>query len=153
MTVAEPTVRSLAPTRVAAKAFWVRRPEDVPDRVGPAFDDVWNALHAAGIEPGTPIAWYAMDAEGIDCWAGFEAELEVEVPAVEVVDLAAAHEAVVVRVLGAPSGIMAGWQAVSEWLEANGAVASAPGREVYLSGERGDEDAWITEVQQPFVRS
>lgn len=151
MTVTEPTVQSLPATRVAAKAFRVANPQEVPAYVGPAFDHVWNALHTAGITPGVPIAWYAMDADGMDCWAGFEASTEV--PGVKTIDLPEVDDAVVVQVFGPPSGIMAGWQAVSEWLEANHAVASAPGREVYVSSERGDEDSWVTEVQQPFARS
>ncbi len=149
MILTEPSIRALPGTRVAAKAFWVSGPEEVPGRIGPAFDDVWDALRVAGLEPGLPIAWYAMGADGIDCWAGFECGGEPS--GVEVVELPAEPQAVVVRVHGHPSGISAAWKAVYDWLEANGAVASAPGREVYLSSDRDDEASWVTEVEQPFV--
>jgi effector-binding domain-containing protein len=150
MTLTEPTVRALPRTRVAASDFWVPGPEEVHPRIGAAFDHVWDALRAAGLQPGLPIAWYAMGAEGIDCWAGFECTGD---PAgVEVVELPAEPQALVVRVHGHPSGIASAWQVVYDWLEANGAVASAPGREVYLSSDRDDEASWVTEVEQPFVR-
>ena len=91
-----------------------------------------------------------MDATGIDCWAGFESPTAVE--GLELVDLPEIAEAVAVQHFGGPAGIPDAWQAVFAWLDANGAIPSAPGREVYLSSDPGDEDAWVTEVQQPFVR-
>lgn len=151
MSLSEPAVRSLPGTRVAAVPFRVSGQPDVHDRVGPAFDQAWDAMRAVGAEPGLPIAWYAMDATGIDCWAGFESSAAV--PGLELVDLPEIAEAVAVQHAGGPAGIPDAWQAVFAWLEANGASPSAPGREVYLSSDPGDEDAWVTEIQQPFVRA
>lgn len=151
MNLSEPGVRSLAGTRVAAVAFRAAGQSDVHGRVGPAFDQAWDAMKAAGVEPGLPIAWYAMDATGIACWAGFESATAV--PGLELVDLPEIAEAVAVQHFGGPAGIPDAWQAVFAWLEANGGTPSAPGREVYLSSDPRDEDSWVTEIQQPFTRA
>lgn len=150
MNLSEPVVRALPGTRIAAVAFRAAGQPDVAGRVGPAFDQAWDAMQAAGAEPGLAIAWYAMDATGIDCWAGFESPTAVA--GLELVDLPEIAEAVAVQHFGGPAGIPDAWQAVFAWLDANGAIPSAPGREVYLSSDPGDEDSWVTEVQQPFVR-
>jgi hypothetical protein len=150
MSVGEPVVRSLPGVRVAAVAFRVSGQPDISGLVGPAFGRAWDAMQAAGVEPGLPIAWYAMDADGIDCWAGFESATEV--PGLELIELPEAAEAVVLQHFGGPAGISDAWRTTMAWVEANGATPSAPGREVYVSSDPGEEDSWVTEIQQPFTR-
>jgi hypothetical protein len=150
MNLSEPRVCSLPRTQAAAVAFRVSGQPDIPGLVGPAFDRAWDAMQAAGAEAGLPIAWYVMDATGIDCWVGFESATAVA--GLELVELPEAAEAVAVQHFGGPAGIEGAWQAAFAWLGANGATPSAPGREVYLSSDPGDEDSWVTEIQQPFTR-
>jgi effector-binding domain-containing protein len=44
------------------------------------------------------------------------------------------------------------WGAVFEWIDNSGYVASGPCREVYLESESQNQDTWVTELQQPFLR-
>ena len=103
MSLSEPDVRSLPATRVAAVAFRASGQPEISGLVGPACDRAGDAMQAAGVEPGLPIAWYVMDATGIDCWAGFESAAAVE--GLELVELPEAPQAVAVQHFGGPAGI------------------------------------------------
>ncbi len=55
--------------------------------------------------------------------------------------------------LGSMERIGASWQAIGRWLEANGADPAGACRELYLEAPMGsNQDDWVTELQQPFVR-
>jgi effector-binding domain-containing protein len=109
-------------------------------------------LPAAGVTLKEPaVAWYDGSDEGATLIAaGFETTLErVAVPDVEVGELPAEPRALTVIHRGDMATIGATWQALERQVEALGLSPYGPCREVYLETPQGDEDAWVTELQQP----
>ncbi len=144
-------VKALPAVRVAEKSFRVAGPEEIGPRVGPLFGQVYRAVASAGGRPGPGISYYRTDSEGLECHAGCLWNGDA-LPGVDVVDLPAVAEAVTQVHLGPMATIGESWQAFGAWLEENGAEPAGPSREVYLGTPPGDEDAWVTELQMPFVR-
>ena len=151
MTGREFVVKALPALRVAEKSFRVAAPEEIGPRVGPLFGQVYGAIAAAGGQPGPGISYYRMDEDGLECHAGYTWSGDA-LPGVDVVDLPAVAEAVTQVHLGSMARIGESWQAFGAWLDENGAEPSGLSREVYLETPPGDEDAWVTELQMPFVR-
>lgn len=115
------------------------------------FGRVWDAMTAAGARPGLGVGYYVVGEDGMECHCGFAYDGEAG-PGFGVGELPAVPEAVTLVHLGSMAGIGAAWQAVGRWLEDNGAEPSGACREVYLETPMDDPDAWVTELQQPFVR-
>jgi len=151
MTEREFVVKALPALRVAEKSFRVAGPEEIGPRVGPLFGQVFGAVAAVGGQPGPGISYYRMDEDGLECHAGCVWGGEA-LPGVDLVDLPAVTEAVTQLHLGAMATIGESWQAFGAWLEENGAEPCGLSREVYLETPPGDEDAWVTELQMPFIR-
>ncbi len=150
MSEREFVVKSLPAMRVAERSFTAATQEQI-GQIGPLFGEVVAAIHAAGGEPGVGIGYYVVTADGMDCHAGFGYAGE---PAAgfEVTELPAVPEAVSQVHLGSMATIGGSWQAFGAWLEEHGAEPSGASREIYLETPEGDEDAWVTELQLPFVR-
>lgn len=93
-----------------------------------------------------------MDAESIRFAAGMPLAHDGEsIPGYEVESLPAAERAVAVVHHGAMESIGDTWQALMQYLGAAGLSPSGRCREVYLAAPEGDEDAWVTELQQPVA--
>lgn len=150
MSEREFVVKSLPALRVAEKSVMVNSQSEIGERVGPLFGEVYGAIRAAGAEPGVGISYYVVLPDGMECHAGFGYSGE---PAAgfDVTDLPAT-EAVTQVHLGSMATIGESWQAFGAWLEEQGAEPSGISREIYLETPEGDEDAWVTELQLPFVR-
>lgn len=150
MSEREFVVKSLPALRVAEKSVMVNSQSEIGERVGPLFGEVYGAIRAAGAEPGVGISYYVVQPDGMECHAGFGYSGE---PAAgfDVTDLPAT-EAVTQVHLGSMATIGESWQAFGAWLEEQGAEPAGISREIYLETPEGDEDAWVTELQLPFVR-
>lgn len=144
-------VKALPAQRLAELSATVSGQEEISAAVGPLFDRVVRALLASGAQPGTGVGYYLTTDDGMDCHAGFRYAGE---PADGFVigELPAVAEAVTLVHLGSMATIGASWQAVGGWLDENGAEPAGPCREIYLETPMDDPDAWVTELQQPFVR-
>jgi effector-binding domain-containing protein len=53
---------------------------------------------------------------------------------------------------GRIDGVLAGWQELAKWIEANGYRSTGMPRELYLEVPE-DEDKWVTELQEPVTRA
>lgn len=151
MSEREFVVKSLPTMRVAERSFIVSAQEEIGQRIGPLFGEVYDAIRASGAEPGVGLSYYEVDADGMRCHAGFGYAGD-PAPGFEVTELPAVPEAVTQVHLGSMATIGESWQAFGAWLEEHGAEPSGASREVYLEAPMGDEDAWVTELQLPFVR-
>lgn len=150
--------KALPAVRLAQVSGRVTDMNELGTTIGPAFDRLVGALTAAGVALQTPsVAWYDGDAEGTTWGVGFPTALEsvdgvenvqgLEGPAVA--DLPAAPRAVTVIHRGSMATIGDTWQALATTVDASGLTAYGPCREVYLETPMDDQDAWVTELQQP----
>ncbi len=151
MSEREFVVKSLPAMRVAERSFTAATQEEIGQRIGQLFGEVAAAIDAAGGEPRVGISYYVVTADGMDCHAGFGYAGE-PADGFLIGELPAVTEAVTLVHLGSMATIGGSWQAMASWLEANDADPSDPCREIYLETPMDDPDAWVTELQQPFVR-
>lgn len=151
MSELEFTTKQLPALRLVQRTERVPEVGRIGERVGPMFEALTGALAAAGSRPVEPaVAWYDVDGEEVVIAAAFQASGEP--PAgTEVHDLAGVERAMCVLHNGSMATISATWQALVEHVETAGLRASGPCREVYLATPDGDQDAWVTELQQPVV--
>jgi hypothetical protein len=151
MTEREFVVKPLRSVRLAERSGTVATQPEVGPLVGPLFDAVAYALSAAGQELGVAVAYYDMTDAGVECHAGFEYDGE-QAEGFDIGQLPPVPEALTLVHLGSMAGISDSWMAVYDWLGTSGFTPSGPGREVYLESSSPDQDTWVTELQQPFVR-
>lgn len=151
MSQREFVIKELAALRLAERSFTAPLVEETGRRLGVLYGEVFGAIKRAGGEPGLPVGYYLAEGELMECHVGY---VYAGQPAggFEISELPQVAEAVACVHLGAVEGIGEAWQAIGRWLEENGAEPSAPGRELYLETPLDDPDAWVTELQQPFVR-
>jgi DNA-binding transcriptional MerR regulator len=147
--------KALPAVRLAQVSGRVADVTELGTTIGPAFDRLVGGLTAAGVSLQTPsVAWYDGDTEGTTWGVGFPTALEsidhVEgVDGAEVADLPAAPRAVTVIHRGSMVTIGDTWQALATAVDAAGLTAYGPCREIYLETPMDDQDAWVTELQQP----
>jgi predicted transcriptional regulator YdeE len=151
MTEREFVVKSLPVLRLAERSATAATQPEVGGLVGPLFDQVADALMAAGEQLGLGIAYYVTTEDGIECHAGFEFA-GPEADGFEIGELPAQAEAVSLVHLGSMATISDSWGAVFEWIDNSGYVASGACREIYLESASENQDSWVTELQQPFLR-
>jgi DNA-binding transcriptional MerR regulator len=144
--------KALPAVRLAQVSGRVAEVTELGTTIGPAFDRLVGSLTAAGVAIQAPsVAWYDGDAEGTTWGVGFPTALESvdHVEGAMVADLPAAPRAVTVIHRGSMATIGDTWQALATAVDAAGHTAYGPCREVYLETPMGDQDAWVTELQQP----
>lgn len=151
MTQREFVVKPLPAIRMAERRAAAATQPEVGPLVGPLFDDVADALMAAGQQPALGVAYYVTTDDAIECHAGFEYAGEAG-DGFEIGALPVEAEAVALVHLGSMAGISDSWMALFGWLQESGLTPTGPCRELYLVSPRGDQDSWVTELQQPFVR-
>lgn len=151
MTEREFVVKSLPAIRLAERHAVAATQPEVGPLVGPLFDEVADALMASGAQLGLGVAYYVTNDDAIDCHAGFEYAGE-PADGFDIGELLAETEAVALVHLGSMAGIDDSWGAVFGWLGESGLIPSGPCREVYLESPMDDQDSWVTELQQPFLR-
>jgi DNA-binding transcriptional MerR regulator/effector-binding domain-containing protein len=144
--------KSLPAVRLAQVTGRVTDMSELGTTIGPAFDRLAAGLSAAGVALQAPsVAWYDGDADGTTWGVGFPTALDSidHVPDAEIADLPAAPRAVTVIHRGSMATIGDTWQALATAVDATGLTAYGPCREVYLETPMEDQDAWVTELQQP----
>ena len=159
--------KELPAVRLAQLTGRVSDTGELGTTIGPAFDRLFDGLSKAGLPPRTPaIAWYDGDADGTTWGVGVPTGLEsmpverIEDGAdgsdgsdgsdgIEVAELPAVERAVTVVHRGSMATIGDSWQALATRVDGTGLTAYAPCREVYLETPMDDQDAWVTELQQP----
>ncbi len=151
MTEREFVVKSLPTVRLAERSATAATQPQVGAIVGPLFDQVADALMAAGEQLGLGVAYYVTVGEEIECHAGFE-YAGAAADGFDIAELPAVAEAVALTHFGSMSTISDSWGAVFEWIDNSGYVASGACREVYLDSASENQDTWVTELQQPFLR-
>lgn len=144
-------VKPVPAVRLAELSGTVAGQDAVSDLVGPLFSRVYDALVAAGSQPGLAVGYYVTTEDGLECHAGFTFAGE-PADGLQMAELPAIGEAVTLVHLGSMERIGESWQAIGRWLEENDAEPSGACREVYLETPADDQDAWVTELQQPFSR-
>lgn len=137
-------------------------PENNGPVVGPLFARLEGALERAGVaSAGAGIALY----EASDAGEGEGAVVRAAIPvaasaeagdaaadAVTVTDLPALPLAATLVHHGTMAGIGESWEALFEWISANGLRPTGPCREVYLVAENPSQEDWVTELQYPVER-
>jgi len=151
MTQREFVVKSLPAIRLAERAAVAATQQEIGPLVGPLFDEVADALSADGTQPGLGIAYYVSTGDAVVCHAGFEYAGQ-KADGFDIGGLPEETEAVTLVHRGSMAGIGDSWGAVFGWLGESGLIPSGPCREVYTESPSGDQDSWVTELQQPFIR-
>lgn len=146
------TTKTVLGMRLLALSTTAPSQPEVAPLVGPLFDAVATKLEAAGVPFDLSVATYEMHEDGsLEVVAGFVQD-HAEVDGLEVVQL---NPCEVVSTLhhGSMATIGESWGALMARVESEGWAFSGPCREVYLESPMGDQDVWVTELQQPVVRS
>jgi DNA-binding transcriptional MerR regulator len=151
MSEREFVVKSLPAIRMAERTATAANQEEISAYVGPLFDQVADALMAAGAHLGSAVGYYLTTEDGLECHAGFAYD-GAAAEGFEIGDLPGVDDAVTLVHLGSMATIGESWQAIGGWLGDNGAEPSGACREIYLETPMDDQDRWVTELQQPFVR-
>ena len=151
MTEREFVVKSLPAVRLAERSAVATSQPEVGPLIGPMFDQVAEALFAAARQPGLAVAYYVSTEDSFECHAGFEYTGAVA-DGFEIGELPAEAQAVSLLHRGAMAGITDSWMAVFGWFTDSAFEPAGPCREIYLESPMGDQDSWVTELQQPFVR-
>ncbi|MET1052669.1 MAG: GyrI-like domain-containing protein [Mycetocola sp.] len=162
MTTLSPDLKPL-PAQVVAQTSATAPglgPENISPIIGPLFTRLFHDLTATGLTPGEEaLAMYEeldpdTDGAGARAYAAYPvpegtpstAEYTVtEVPGVEL--------AVTVIHHGVMATIGESWDALFRWISENGYEPSGMCREVYLASEPLPQEEWVTELQQPVVRT
>ena len=153
----EVVVKRIAATRVVeltdtSASF---RPEDIGPVVYPLCAELGRRLAGAGVAPaGRLTCYYEKSPDGED-----KVIVHAAVPVAAVhgdlngltaTDLPAAEGAATLVHRGAMDSVMASWQALGRWIDANGYRSTGYPREVYLECPE-DPDKWVTELQEPIA--
>jgi DNA-binding transcriptional MerR regulator/effector-binding domain-containing protein len=133
-------------------------PENVSPVIGPLFDSLYSALLDAGITPGEhALAMYAADDSddaGARAYAAFAVpEATASASGFSVTGIAGVDSAATTVHKGSMSTIGESWEALFEWISANGYQPSGVCRELYLVSQPEPQENWVTELQQPVVRA
>lgn len=143
---------SLPEVTLAQRTATVADQSEIGPVIGPMFGDLIGAAARAGLDIEQPtIAWYDSDGDGLRFGAGMPLQDGQSIPGFEVETLPAVERAVTVVHHGSMETIGDTWQALMQFIGAEGLSPSDRCREVYVSTPQGDEDAWVTELQQPVA--
>ncbi|HWE91826.1 MAG TPA: MerR family transcriptional regulator [Pseudonocardiaceae bacterium] len=130
-------------------------PEHIGPVIKPLCAELGRRLAASTLTPtGQLTAYYEDSPDGDDTIIVHAA---VPVPAdatpvdcLSVVELPAVEAATVVH-RGAMDGVLWTYQSLAQWIDANGYQFDGYARELYLECPE-DENAWVTELQEPVIR-
>lgn len=120
--------------------------------VAPLFEELLDTAVKAGLDPNSPtVATYADGSGGeLAITVGFPiAEGDSPLPGYDDVTMPAVPRAICTVHAGDMESISDSWQALMQYIGAQGLTPSGPCREVYLETPEGNEDDWRTELQQP----
>ncbi|GAA1114249.1 MerR family transcriptional regulator [Arthrobacter flavus] len=144
--------KSLPAVRLAARRAVVADQPAVAGIVGPAFDAIAKIISDQCGALATPIAQYETIEAGLQITTGYAYNGPAR-DGFEIVELPAAEVAVCGVHLGSMEHIAESWQAIHSEIFARGLVHSGPCRELYVRAISKDQSDWVTELQQPVLRS
>lgn len=147
------TTKPLPELTLSQRAATVTEQAEIGPVIGPMFADLLADAGRAGLDVDQPtLAWYDTDESSIRFAAGMPvAPGASPLPGWDVETLPAVARAVTVTHHGSMETISDTWQALMQYVGAQGLSPAGRCREVYLSTPLGDEDAWVTELQQPVA--
>jgi len=151
-------IKRLPAVRVAeltdtAESF---EPKSIGPVIRPLYDELIRRLDRAGLTPtGPAIAYYEDAPEGDRVLT--HASLPVDSDpsdqhAFSIVDLPQVEQAATILHRGSMDSVMKTIQTLAHWIDANGYRSAGHNREYYIDcGE--DQEAWVTELQEPIAAS
>lgn len=134
-------------------------PENISPVIGPLFGQLANDLTAAGIQPGPQsLAMYEAiesgDGEGARVYAAFPVDIEtVAGEGFSIAEIPGTDFAATTVHYGSMATIGESWEALHAWIEENGYEMAGVCRELYIVSEPEPQENWVTELQQPVIRS
>ncbi|GAA1561103.1 MerR family transcriptional regulator [Kribbella sancticallisti] len=130
-------------------------PDDIGPVIGPLCAELGRRLpEATGVRPsGRLTCFYQASGDEVAVQAAVEAAVDHggELNGLAVVDRPVTLAATIVH-RGRIDDVLPAWQALARWIDDNGHRSSGPARELYLDCPE-DPAQWVTELQEPIVRS
>ncbi|KAA2261770.1 MerR family transcriptional regulator [Solihabitans fulvus] len=127
-------------------------PEDIGPVIGPLFDRLCGIVEESGVPLTGPGLAYYVDVPGEDDAVTVHTAIPVSaepgaVDGVEIKDLPGIGSAATIVHRGPMHDAGPTFQALAEWIDANGYLAVGHAREISLECPRDDLDKWVTEFQ------
>jgi DNA-binding transcriptional MerR regulator len=148
-----PAVRVAELTAIAASL----EPASISPVIQPLYPELGRRLGGAGLTPvGPAIAYYqdAPDGDGVIVHAALPVNADPGTGrGFEITDLPEISQAATIVHRGSMDNVMATFQALARWMEDNGYRSAGYARELYLECPPGDQDKWVTELQEPITSS
>ncbi len=153
----EMQVKEVEPILVAMMCETVPTQADLPAYFGRMFGQTWAHAGRHGAAGTTSVSvYYDEEWTGRDIQIGAAIPLTHEIPtteAIQVTSLPAATMATTTHV-GPFRFLSQAFDALAQWVYANGYKIAGPARELYLSGDpSGDQMACVTEVRFTVVKA
>ncbi len=145
-----PAVRVAELTATAASL----EPASISPVIQPLYQELGRRLGQAGVTPtGPAIAYYedAPDGDGVLVHATLPANAEPgDGHGFQITDLPEIAQAATIVHRGSMDNVMASYQTLARWVDANGYRSTGYARELYLECP-DDHDKWVTELQEPIT--
>jgi len=147
------TEKSLPAVQVSQRRAQVEHRTEIAGVIGPMFGNLIDQAEALGYDPDAPaIAWYGDDGDPMEIAACIpQTEGLPLLPGTEHVELAAVPRAITVVHRGDVETIGDTWQALQQYVGAQGLSNTGRCREVYIATPMDRPDDWVTELQQPVT--
>ena len=128
-------------------------PEELGSWISSAFDRVADYLHKLGVTPcGMPLGHYHLRPDHtFDAEVGFPVEARVAGDGRVQPSSLPGGRVVVAWHIGPYDQLGETYEAVDEWLKAEGGVRTGDAWEIYHDPPTGDPRFWRTEIVQPFT--
>jgi DNA-binding transcriptional MerR regulator len=156
MPASEVQLKKIPAVRVAELAARAAalEPEAITPVIQPLYEELGCLIGRAGLSVAGPgIAWYqdTQDGEGVVVHASLPVNAAPsDDHGFQITDLPEIGQAATIVHHGSMDNVMATVQTLARWIEANGYRSAGYPRELYLECP-SDQDAWVTELQEPVL--
>ena len=144
-----PAVRVAQLTATAASL----EPASITPVIKPLYAELGGRLGRAGLAPSGPaIAYYedAPDGDGVLVHATLPVNADPGGHDFQIADLPEIEQAATIVHRGSMDNVMATYQTLAQWIDANGYRSAGYPRELYLECPE-NKDQWVTELQEPIT--